>query len=72
MSEQVDHEIDEIREIRRRISSEHEHDLRKIAAYYRGVEMELRAAGEFRFSDEQPAQPSIQSNPVEAANANAI
>lgn len=49
-----DYEIDEIRRIRHQISARHDHDLRKVADYYRGVEKELRQSGRFRFADEPP------------------
>ena len=38
-----DYEIDQIRRVRHQISAEHDHDLRKVAEYYRSVENELRA-----------------------------
>ena len=37
-----DYEIDEIRRIRHRVSTDHGHDLRKVAEYYRNVEKGLR------------------------------
>ncbi|MBL7040707.1 MAG: hypothetical protein ISR77_18890 [Pirellulaceae bacterium] len=52
-----DYEIDEIRRIRHQISAEHDHDLRKVADYYRNVEQELRQSGRYKFIDEQPQQP---------------
>jgi hypothetical protein len=47
-----DYEIDEIRRIRHKISAEHGHDLRKLAAHYRKLEEELRKSGQFKFADE--------------------
>ena len=44
-------EISEIRRIRHEISQECGHDIRKIAAYYRQVEMELKESGDFRFEE---------------------
>ena len=49
-----DYEIDEIRRIRRQISAEHGHDLRKVAEYYRNVEKKLRESGRYNFADETP------------------
>ncbi len=49
-----DYEIDEIRRIRRRVSAEHGHDLRKVAEYHREVEKRLRESGRFKFADEPP------------------
>ena len=51
-----DYEIDEIRRIRRQISAEHGHDMRKIAEHYRKLEKELRESGRFRFADEKAHQ----------------
>jgi hypothetical protein len=42
-------EIAEVRKIRHEISEECVHDVRKVAAYYRRVEEELKKSGEFRF-----------------------
>ncbi len=49
----IDYEIEEIRRIRRQISAEHGHDLRKIAEHYRNLEKELRESGRFKFADEE-------------------
>lgn len=54
-------EVSEVRRIRHQISEECGHDIRKVAAYYRQVEQELRESGEFRFEDTSvvpPAQPA--------------
>ncbi len=55
-------EVAEVRRIRHEISEECGHDIRKVAAYYRQVEEELRKSGEFRFEERtepvQPQQPS--------------
>lgn len=47
-----DYEIDEIRRIRRHVSAQHGHDLRKVAEYYRSVEKRLRESGRYNFADE--------------------
>ena len=49
-----DYEIDDIRRIRHQVSADHDHDLRKVAEYYRSLEEELRESGRYRFADEQP------------------
>ncbi len=54
----ADKEIEEIRRIRHRISEECDHDVRKVADYYRKVELELRNSGEFRFADRTIAAES--------------
>ena len=51
-----DYEIDEICRIRRKISAEHGHDLRKIAEHYRKLESDLRESGQFKFADENPEE----------------
>jgi hypothetical protein len=53
----VDFEIDEIRRVRHQVSEENDHDLRKVAEYYRRVEQELRASRKFRFADARERQP---------------
>ena len=40
-----DEEIQEIRQVRRRISQEHGHDLKRLFKHYLELEAELRAAG---------------------------
>ena len=44
-------EVGEVRRIRHEISEECGHDIRKVAAYYREIEEELKRSGEFRFED---------------------
>ena len=44
-------EIQEIRTIRHEISEECDHDLHRVAAYYRAVEQELKESGRFRFEE---------------------
>jgi len=45
-------EISDVRRIRHEISEECGHDIRRVAAYYRRVEEELKKSGEFRFEDQ--------------------
>jgi hypothetical protein len=45
-------EIAEVRKIRHEISEECGHDVRKLAAYFRRIEEELKTSGEFRFEDQ--------------------
>lgn len=45
----ADEEIQEVRAIRHAISQECDHDVRKLAAYLRKVEAEMRKTGEFKF-----------------------
>ena len=46
-----DDEVTEVRRVRHEISAECSHDVRKVAAYYRSVENELKQSGEFRFEE---------------------
>ncbi|MCP4697429.1 MAG: hypothetical protein GY862_11335 [Gammaproteobacteria bacterium] len=46
------YEIQEIRRIRHQVSAEYNHDLRKLAEYYRRIEKELRNSGKYKFLDE--------------------
>jgi hypothetical protein len=61
-----DYEIDQIRRVRHRISAEHDHDLRKVAEYYRSVENELRQTRRFKFADE-PKHPTLDESKVAKA-----
>ena len=55
-------EIAEIRMIRHRISEECGHDIRKIAAYYRQVEEELRNSGDFHFEGQSSDPPAVSTS----------
>ncbi|MCH8042942.1 MAG: hypothetical protein IID44_04415 [Planctomycetes bacterium] len=46
MSDEI---IREVRRIRHRISSECDHDVHKVVAYYRAFQDELKRSGEYRF-----------------------
>jgi len=54
-----DSEIEDIRRIRREISAEHGHDLRRLAEHYRHLEQELRKTGRYRFAEEQPREARV-------------
>ena len=43
--------MDEVREIRRKISAEFGHDLNQLVAYYQGLEDEMRKSGKYKFAD---------------------
>lgn len=61
-------EIARIRKIRHEISEECGHDIRKVAAYYRRVEEELKKSGDFRF-EEPSTDPRAASATSDAGNA---
>jgi hypothetical protein len=46
----VDEEIRNVRQARREISAEFDHDVDRVIAYYRSVEEELKQSGKFRFA----------------------
>lgn len=50
--------IDEIREIRHRISEECGHDPRRLVEHYKELEKQLRAEGKYRFVDGAEAEQS--------------
>ena len=46
--------VEEIRQARREISEECDHDLHAVTEYYRRVEDELRQSGQYRFEEGIP------------------
>jgi hypothetical protein len=49
--------IDEIRDVRRKISAEFGHDPRQLMAHYREMERQLHAEGKYRFFEPSEAEP---------------
>jgi len=49
-------EITAVRRIRHEISEKFNHDVDKCIEYYRAVEDELRASGEFKFAEPLPPE----------------
>ena len=43
--------MDEVREMRRKISAEFGHDLNRLVAYYQELENEMRKSGKYKFAD---------------------
>ena len=54
---QPDPASDEIREIRRKISSEFSHDPRRLMAHYVELEKEMRRTGKYKFRDVPAGKP---------------
>jgi hypothetical protein len=52
MMKKTDPLIDEIRQIRHEISAEFDHDPKKMYAYYKQVEKELKASGQYTFLED--------------------
>ncbi|MBI3880733.1 MAG: hypothetical protein HY301_11830 [Verrucomicrobia bacterium] len=48
---QPDPAIDEVREVRRKISAEFGHDPRRLMAHYAEFEKQLRSGGKYRFAE---------------------
>ena len=51
--------MEEVREMRRKISAEFGHDLNRLFAYYQVLEAEMRKSGKYKFAD----LPSERSKP---------
>jgi hypothetical protein len=64
---QPDPTIDEICEVRRKISAEFGHDPRRLMAHYMELEKEMRRSGKYKFRDagvERPEEsPILQDKP---------
>lgn len=43
--------MEEVREMRRKISAEFGHDFNKLAAYYQKLDKEMRESGKYKFAD---------------------
>ena len=53
-TEEVSGVVEEVREIRMKISEECGHDLNRLLAYYQEVEKEMRKSGKYKFVDPEP------------------
>ncbi len=49
--------MEEVREIRRKISEEFGHDLNRLVAYYQELETEMRKSGKYKFVDPPNEKP---------------
>jgi V8-like Glu-specific endopeptidase len=49
--------MDEVREIRRKISEEFGHDLSQLVAYYQELETEMRKSGKYKFVNTPSEKP---------------
>ena len=63
-TEEVSGVVEEVREIRMKISEECGHDLNKLFAYYQEVEKEMRKSGKYKFVDPKP--PAEKPAPTES------
>ena len=55
--------MEEVREMRRKISEEFGHDLSRLVAYYQELETEMRKSGKYRFAD-PPSEKSESEGDV--------
>lgn len=55
----TDPAIDEIREVRQKISAEFGHDPRRLLAHYVEYEKQLEREGKYRFSEPKPEQSFV-------------
>ena len=70
-TEEVSGVVEEVREIRMKISEECGHDLNRLIAYYQKVGEELRKSGKYKFADSEPPAEkpaSTESDRGEAAD----
>ena len=49
--------MDEVHEMRRKISEEFGHDLNRLVAYYQELETEMRESGKYKFLDPPNEKP---------------
>ncbi len=52
--------MDEVREMRRKISEEFGHDLSQLVAYYQELETEMRKSGKYKFVDPPNEKPGSE------------
>ena len=57
--------MDEVREMRRKISAEFGHDFNKLAAYYQKVDKEMRESGKYKFAALLNEKPESDKHFVE-------
>ncbi|MDE0682169.1 MAG: hypothetical protein OXI63_04560 [Candidatus Poribacteria bacterium] len=68
-TEEVSGVVEEVREIRMKISEECGHDLNRLIAYYQKVGEELRKSGKYKFVDPEP--PVEKPAPTESTRGEA-
>ena len=58
--------MDEVREMRRKISAEFGHDFNQLVAYYQGLEDEMRKSGKYKFAAPPNEKPQSEDNVFDA------
>ena len=56
----ADYELDEIRRIRRKISTGFGHGVSKLVAHYQALEQEYRKSGKYKFVDPPDEKPKAE------------
>ncbi len=54
--------MEEVREMRRRISAEFGHDFNKLAAYYQKLDNEMQRSGKYKYADPPSEEFEIKKN----------
>lgn len=54
--------MDEVREMRRKISAEFGHDFNKLAAYYQKLDKEMRESGKYKFAALPNEKPEFEED----------
>ncbi len=54
--------MDEVREMRRKISAEFGHDFNQLAAYYQKLDNEMRESGKYKFADLPSEKPKSEKD----------
>ena len=54
--------MEEVREMRHKISAEFGHDLNQLVAYYQELENEMRKSGKYKFADPPSEKPEFEKN----------
>lgn len=54
--------MDEVREMRHKISAEFGHDLNRLVAYYQELENEMRESGKYKFADLPGEEPKSEKD----------
>lgn len=52
--------MEEVREMRRKISAEFDHDFNQLVAYYQELENEMRRSGKYKFADSPSEEPKSE------------
>ncbi len=60
--------MEEVREMRRKISAKFGHDLNRLFAYYQKLEAEMRKSGRYRFADPPSEKLEFDRHFVERRN----